>query len=208
MNPPKPILVTGKDGLRGTIEQADQPVLGSHDRVTVRLEDGREVMVPADALEMQDEGHYYLPLALADLEADSTHGYSETTTVPVVEETLNVRKRHVVRGGVRVHKAVRERQEVVDEPLFGEDVEVERVRVDRAIESPEAVHYEGDTMVIPLMEEVLIVEKHLVVREELRITKRQRETRDVREFTLRSEQATVDQLPGEIAGDEARRETE
>jgi len=51
--------------------------------------------------------------------------------------------------------------------------------------------YEGDTMIIPILEEVLVVEKRLLLREEIRITRRQSVVRDPQEYILRREEATV-----------------
>ncbi len=57
-------------------------------------------------------------------------------------------------------------------PLFREDCEVQRVEVKRIIDKPAEIRHEGDTMIIPLMEEVLVVEKRLMLREELHIKRR------------------------------------
>ena len=42
--------------------------------------------------------------------------------MPVIAETLQVEKRRVEAGGVRVRKVVSEREVVVDEPLLREEV--------------------------------------------------------------------------------------
>ena len=54
-------------------------------------------------------------------------------------------------------------------PLFREDCEVERVQVKRILDQPAEIRQDGDTLIIPLMEEVLVVEKRLMLREELHI---------------------------------------
>jgi hypothetical protein len=45
-------------------------------------------------------------------------------------------------------KVVHEREAVVDEPLFGEKVEVERVPIQRIVDSPIPVRYEDDTVIV------------------------------------------------------------
>ena len=114
-------------------------------------------------------------------------------TVPVVEEQLRVGARTRETERVRIDKTVGEREVEVDEPLLAEDVEVERVCIDppREVDVPPPVRTEGDTTVVPVLEERLVIEKRLVVREELRITRVARHVRDPRRVVLRSEHVSV-----------------
>lgn len=187
-----PVRVFGTDGLLGALGMAP----GRDDQVVLWLENGKQVLLPADLLQQRDEDTYYIPMSAADLGATAGLKYEETV-MPVVEETLQVRKRTVEKGRVRVRKVVREHEEVVDEPVFEEKVEVERVPVDREVDGPVPVHYEGDVLVVPLLEEVLVVTKRLVLREELRITRRRVENHEPQQFTLRAEEAIVERLPGQ-----------
>ena len=75
-----------------------------------------------------------------------------------------------------------------------EEVEVERVPVNRLVEGPVAVRQEGDTTIVPLVEEILVVEKRLMLKEELRITKRRVEEHAPQRITLRTEEATVERI--------------
>ena len=93
--------------------------------------------------------------------------------IPVIEEQPFILKRKKLTGGVRVRTVVREDEEVIDEPLASEEVEVERVPLDRWVEVPVPVRQEGDTTIITLLEEVVVVERRLRAIEEIRITKRQ-----------------------------------
>ncbi len=122
-------------------------------------------------------------------------------TVPVVEERAVVRKRKKVTGAVRVRTLVHRHEEVVDRPLAVETVEVERVPLDRWVEAPVPVRQEGDTTVVTLHEEVVVVERRLRATEEVRITRRT-STRHVEErVTLRREEAAVERLDAAEAGD-------
>ena len=112
--------------------------------------------------------------------------------VPVVEEELRVGKRVVETGRVRVSKHVREREELVDETLVREEYEVERVPVGVFVDEPVGPRHEGETLVVPVLEEVLVVEKRLRVREELRITRRQTEARERQRVTLLGEEVSVE----------------
>ncbi len=168
----------------------------------IRLEDGQTFSLPEDALVKQHTGDYYLLLKLSELEAsadappglDSSRESLNKTVIPVAEEQLRVHKRKVDGATVRVTKEVHEEERVVDEPLFSEEVDVQRVRVDRVVDAPEPIRSEGDTTIIPLYEEVLVVEKRLVLTEELHVTKQRVERREPQRVTLRRESAAVERL--------------
>ena len=103
-------------------------------------------------------------------------------------------KRTRATGKVRVTKKVRERTAVIDEPLAADVVTVERVPIDRFVEGPIPDRYDGDTLVVSVVEEVTVVAKRLRLKEELRITKRRVQTRRPQTVTLRSEEATVERF--------------
>jgi uncharacterized protein (TIGR02271 family) len=121
----------------------------------------------------------------------------EQGTVPVVREELAVGKRTVETGeGIRVTKTVSERQQVVDELLAKEDVAVERVSVNRVVDAANipGIRQEGSTIIVPVLEEILVVEKRTIVKEELRITSTRREVREPEKFVLRSEEVSVERF--------------
>ena len=121
----------------------------------------------------------------------------EQGVVPVVREELAVGKRTVETGeGIRVTKTVSERQQVVDELLAKEDVAVERVSVNRVVDAASipGIRQEGTTIIVPVLEEILVVEKRTIVKEELRITSTRREVREPAKFVLRSEEVSVERF--------------
>jgi uncharacterized protein (TIGR02271 family) len=191
------IIVHGKDGWRGTVVPASPSAQPDISQMLVQLDNGQQLLVSAEALVQQQDGSYYLPLTLAELEPHHRGLRSEagkTTIIPVIEEELDVQKRVVETGKVRVTKVVHELESVIDEPLFRDEVEVERVLIDRVVDGPVSVRYEDDTMIVPIMEEVLVVEKRLVLKEELHIHKRRVETHQPQQVTLRREEVRVERL--------------
>ena len=202
MNEVEFVTLTDLEGRRTKAELLSQ----DGDQRRLRLESGQAVSLPEDALVKQQNGDYYLLLKLSELEDAGQPDDAETsdsdrngdkTFIPVAEERINVRKRQVEGATVRVRKEVFEEEAVVDEPLRGEEVTVERVKLNRVVEEVESIRTEGDTTIIPLYEEVLVVEKRLVLAEELRVTKRRTERREPRTVTLRREEATVERLEPE-----------
>ena len=123
---------------------------------------------------------------------EQTGSLADETIVPVVEETSVVHKKQVVTEAVRLHKRIREDEEVLDIPVQTEAIEVERVPVDRWVDAPVEVRREGDTTVYPVVEEVLVVEKRLRLVEEVRVTRRQTTRRVQERVGLRREEIVVE----------------
>lgn len=112
--------------------------------------------------------------------------------MPVIIEEIDIQKRLVETGKVRITKVVHEHEAVVDEPLLRDEVEVERVSIHRLVEEAIPMRYEGETMIVSVMEEVLVVEKRLMLTEELHIRKRRVEMHQPQRVTLRREEARVE----------------
>jgi uncharacterized protein (TIGR02271 family) len=156
--------------------------------------EGERLLVPADALVSCEDGSYTALLSFADLDRGAAEGSDEPVIVPLVEEQFHVDKRVVETGVVRVHTQVNEREEVIDEPLLEEHIDVERVPVNRPIDGPVSVRQEGDTTIVPVVREVLVVQKQLVLVEEIRLTRRVTEARRPQRVTLRGEEAHIERL--------------
>ena len=117
------------------------------------------------------------------------------TVIPIIEETAVVTKRVVPTGRVRVNTSVEERSELVRADLEREDVEVERVAIDREIDAVPEVRREGDVLIVPVVEEILVIEKRLVLKEELRIHTRRSVERVEQPVVLRRTVASVERSP-------------
>lgn len=118
-----------------------------------------------------------------------------TRSIPLAEERAHVAKREVETGRVRVDKRVETRNETVKARLRRQEVEVERIALDRDVDGPLEPRYEGDCLVIPVVEEVLVVEKRWKLKEEIRLRHRSTESEFRSEVSLRSEKATVRRKP-------------
>lgn len=123
-------------------------------------------------------------------EPDSSRGVS----IPVIEETFVVSKREVDAGGVRIVKTVETHSEEIDEPLHRDTFDVERRKVDRAVTGAQAPapYWQGDTFVVPVVEEVLVVSKQLRVIEEVLIHHRRTAFRAPQHVSLRRETVAVE----------------
>lgn len=115
--------------------------------------------------------------------------------VPVVEETVTVDKRRNVTSTVRARAVTHENLVTVDEPMLSEQVDIERVPIDRFVDAPLPVRQEGETTIISVVEEVVVVEKRLKLVEEVRLTKRQTIKHKPQTIATRRQEVIVDRLP-------------
>jgi uncharacterized protein (TIGR02271 family) len=123
----------------------------------------------------------------------------EVAAIPLVEERVVVTKREVETGRLRIEVSVEERQNDVPVELSYDEVEIERIKVNKAVSQLPSVRLEGSTTVIPVVEEVVVVEKRLVVVEEIHV--RRKSTTETRQIpvALKSEQVRIDRI-GDIDG--------
>jgi len=115
--------------------------------------------------------------------------------VPVLQEVMEVGSRKVESGRVRINKQVSHHEAVVEEPLMREQVVVERVPINKIWEGPApSQRYEADMLIIPVLEEVLVFEKRLMLKEELRISRSQKIVQEPQTVDLRTEHVTVERI--------------
>src|SRR3954469_15149605 len=92
----------------------------------------------------------------------------EREVIPVVREDVEIGKRVQETGRVVVHVEPHVKAQVVNVPLVEQDVHVERVPVNRQVDAPAPPRQEGDVTIVPVYEEILVVQKRLVLKEEIR----------------------------------------
>ena len=117
--------------------------------------------------------------------------------MPLSAEEIAVTKRVVETGRVRVARVTHEREQLIDELLARETVEVSRASIGEHVDTMPAVREEGDTIVIPIVEEVLVVERRLFLKEEVRVRRVRTTERHQESVTLRHQEAVVTRLPVE-----------
>ena len=119
-------------------------------------------------------------------------GESESIRIPLAGERVRVGTRIRRTGVVRVSTRVERRTTVVNPPLRRQRIEIRRRRVDRFVDQPPDVRQEGDTLIVPIVEEV--VTTRLKVVEEVAITLRRSVERRPQRVELRRERAIVQRL--------------
>jgi uncharacterized protein (TIGR02271 family) len=170
---------------------------GDDVHASVRLNDGTQVLVPASLLARQGDGRYRLPF---NFHTSNESAHPMQMTFPVMEEEMHVSRRVVDTGrGVRLHKTVTEHEQLVQEPLLHDALKVEHVPIGRMVsqDEPPQMRYEGETLVVPVLEEVLVVQKQLLLKEEVHITRSREQTPSTQTVLLRAEHVAVERFDDE-----------
>lgn len=122
-------------------------------------------------------------------------GEAREQVLPVVEEEVTIGKRVVETGRVLIRTNVEERTEIVHADLAHDVVEVERVAIDRQVDVVPQIRQEGDVLIVPIVEEVVVVQKRFLLKEELRIRTERVVERVEEPVSLRRTIASVDRSP-------------
>jgi hypothetical protein len=121
---------------------------------TIRLDNGQELTVPSAALKVQPDGSFRLLRA--------------TASAPHAAEAPELASE------------VLEPEQLRNAGFFQDDYDIEHVPVGRILDAPVPQRQEGDTLVLPVIEEVLVYRRKLYLREEIRITRRKKPVDEVR----------------------------
>jgi len=139
----KQFTVYGENGLKGTMF-ANARFLDDNAERVIRLDNGQELKVPASALEPRSDGSFYLRTVQRD--------------APV--------------NGDSVNGTASKSESVLNGPVFRQGYDVERVNVERLLDEAPSERHEGDALILPVVEEVLVVEKKYLLKEEIWIRKK------------------------------------
>jgi uncharacterized protein (TIGR02271 family) len=111
--------------------------------------------------------------------------------IPVIQEQITFDKRVIESGKVRISKRIVEQEELVDIPIFREEVDVEHVPINQFVDAPPQVRQEGDTMIIPVVQEQIFYQKRLLLVEELHVRKQIIEEHKPQQITLLKEEVNI-----------------
>lgn len=140
-------------------------------------------------------------------DADRTPAEPGEAIIPLLAEEVAVTKQAVETGRLQVARVTHEREQLIDELLARQTAEIERVRIGQHVATMPAIREEGDTIVIPIVEEVLVVERRLFLKEEVRVRRVSSTERHQESVTLRHHEAVVTRLPVETPADGQATET-
>jgi stress response protein YsnF len=123
-------------------------------------------------------------------------GPAGQVAIPLAEETATLRRDTVVSGRVRVRTVVDWHEQEVETSLLTERVEVTTVPIGRVVDEPPRIRVEGDVTIVPVLEEEVVVERRLVLREEIHLRRLSEATPVTVPVALRRERAEIERSEG------------
>jgi len=128
---------------------------------------------------------------------DNRRKKRETEVIPIIEEKLKIDKEKVETGRFKISKKVHEEEVTENVSVSEENVTIKRKEINEYVDSaPPATRQEGDCTIISVVKEVLVVEKKLMLVEEIHVTKHQTESSVPVKDTLRKEEVNVTKSDG------------
>ena len=115
-----------------------------------------------------------------------------TPSLNVLQEQVNIDKKIVESGKVVIHKKVHKEDKDVEVPVSHEEVEIKKVTVNKYVTEAPDVRYEGNTTIIPVIKEVAVIEKKLLLVEEIHVIKHVVEQTEEHVVPLRKEEIQVE----------------
>lgn len=116
-------------------------------------------------------------------------------TISVVEEKAKIEKREIEQARIRIATHTDLVEEHHRETLLTDEVEVARVPVNRTLdpgEPPPTVRTEGNVTIVPVLEERIVVEKRLFLKEEIHILREQTTEEVDVPVTIRKQHAVIE----------------
>ena len=118
-----------------------------------------------------------------------------TIVIPVIAEQVIINKDVVDTAKVHIRKRVIEEQASLNIPLIQEAYQVEYIAVNKLVNEVPPVRQEGDVTIIPVVREVLVIEKHYELVEEIHVIRQRQEVAHVQEIMLKREQVDIERKP-------------
>lgn len=117
---------------------------------------------------------------------------TEPVVIPVVEEEVEIGRRLVEAGRVRIHKRTEHVPVELSEPMELERVRINRVPAGRILDAPAQVRVEGDVTIVPVMEERVVKVWYLV--EELHLVRTHEQVEAREQLVLQRDIVEVERL--------------
>lgn len=115
----------------------------------------------------------------------------EKEIIEVLKEELIISKEKIITGTVTAHKTVDTEIEHHKIPLMREEINIEHVYINKKIDSIPETRVEGDVTIIPVVREVAIVTKILMLMEEVHLTKKTSTPLEDIEVPIRKESVEI-----------------
>lgn len=119
----------------------------------------------------------------------------DSEKIELAEENLNVGKKEIQTGRVKISKKVLKEEIPIELSGFEEEIEIDRKKIGRVVDKPgPAKRKEGDSTVYSLYKEVYV--KQTILEEEVWISKKQVQKSFKGKEKLRKEVLEIERTPG------------
>jgi len=176
------------------VAQKSQSIVTVHAQSEEQAERAADILDDCGAIDVDERAAQY-GYERTGYSSDRNRNESEDeTTIPRIEENLEVGKREVERGGVRVRSRIVERPVEDSVRLREEHVRVDRENVDRPVAGDELSNFQERDIELTERAEVPVVNKEARVVEEVRISKDVSEREETIRDSVRSTDVDVDRI--------------
>jgi uncharacterized protein (TIGR02271 family) len=127
-------------------------------------------------------------------------GNNDPDALQLVAEDASIERQTAETGRVRISKVTHTHDHVIDEPVARTSVEVKRVPIGRVIDAVPPVREDAGLTIIPIVEETIVVERRLFLKEEVHIQRVQTTERYQETVQLRHQTAEVTRIPADQSG--------
>lgn len=169
----------------------------SRPQTVLRLQDGRSVSVATESLlagvriSMDDVRVPHYGQGVSQ-ELSRETGHVQEQTIPLVSEQMQVGKRTVTTGTVRLHRDTETYTDTVGIDLTRVGWEVERVTVGQIVPERPEIRVEGEVTVFPLVEERLVARREYFLLEEVHVRRVATTTERSASLNLKRDVLTVE----------------
>ena len=176
------------------VAQKAQSIVTVHAQSEEQAERAADILDDCGAIDVDERAAQYGYERTAYSGDTNRNESRDETTIPRIEENLEVGKREVERGGVRVRSRIVERPVEDSVRLREEHVRVERENVDRPVAGDELSNFQERDIELTERAEVPVVNKEARVVEEVRIGKDVTEREETIRDTVRNTDVDVDRI--------------
>jgi stress response protein YsnF len=128
-------------------------------------------------------------------ERSSLDTAGENHVLSLHAEQILVSRRKVDEAIVRVSTVTRSQEQTISEELTREKVDVQRVPIGRFVDAVPPIREEGDLTIMSVVEEVVVVERLLLLREEIHIRRSRTTEMHTETVSLRKQEAVITRRP-------------
>ena len=129
--------------------------------------------------------------------SSNPHDPDEKIVLPLVAETPHLEKRSVRTGKARINTVLENVEEIASATLQEERVEVIRVPVNQPVKEAPTVRTVDGVTIVPVLEEIMVIEKQLILKEELHIHRRVTTEKIEVPVSLKKQRAVIERVEGD-----------